>query len=144
MCVPCGAVFAIAWRTGCKSLLFRQLSTDSSLVCMRMAYGALSLPSHGEQEVSLCSSLRAALIAHSCVCAWRVALSLPSHGEQEVSLCSSRSAGAHSCVCALHAALSLPLHGRTGCKSLPFQQRSTHGSLVYMCMTCGAVSAIAW
>jgi hypothetical protein len=30
---------------------------------------ALSLPSHGEQEVSLCSYRSAALTAHSCVCA---------------------------------------------------------------------------
>jgi hypothetical protein len=64
----CACVSAIAWRTVRKFLLFPQRSTHSSLVCMCM-HAALSLPSHGEQAVSLCSSRSEALTAHSCVCA---------------------------------------------------------------------------
>jgi hypothetical protein len=130
--------------------------------CMR---AALYLPSHGEQAVSLCCYRRAALTAHSCVCACTRRASL--HGEQAVSLCSYRRAASHSllmCMC-MHAALSPPSHGyqevslysyrrvaltvhscmhacdalsltawRTGCKSLLLSPRSTHSSLVCMCM----------
>jgi hypothetical protein len=93
----CGAVSVIAWRPGCKSLLFPQRSTHGALVCMCM-HAALSLPSHVEQYVSLCSSSNGTLTAYSFVyvhACMHAALSLPSHGQQAVSLCSSRSAAQH-------------------------------------------------
>jgi hypothetical protein len=99
----CGAVSAIAWRTVCKSLLFPQRSTHSSLVCMCM-HVQLSLPSHCEQAVSLCSFCSAA--QHSQLTRVYV----------------------HAC-----GAVSAIAWG-TASKSLLFPQRSTHSSLVCMCV----------
>jgi hypothetical protein len=140
----CGAVSAIAWRTGCKSLLFPQGSTHCSLICVCAWHAALSLPSHGKQAVSLCSSRSAALTSRSCACVWHVALSLPSHGEQEVSLCSTHSS-IHSsfvCVCAWHGAFSLSSHGEQRVSLCSSTAQHSQLTRVCMYMACDAVSAI--
>jgi hypothetical protein len=135
--MACGAVFAIEWRPGCKSLLFPQRRTHSSLVCMCMACGAVCAIAWRTACKSLLFLQRsAALTAHSCVCAWYAALSLSSHGEQHVSLCSSCSAAQHSELTRVYVYGMPVIALRTGCKSVLFPQRSTQSSLVCMCTAC--------
>jgi hypothetical protein len=64
----CGAVSAIAWRTGSKSLLLSPDSTHSSLVCMCMRLGAVSAIAWRTGSKSLHLSLRSTHSSLVCMC----------------------------------------------------------------------------
>jgi hypothetical protein len=73
-------------------------------------------------------------------------VSLLSYGNQAVSLCSSHSVAltAHSYVCAWHVALFLPSHGEQPVSLCSSRSGAVTTHSLYVCMACGAVSAIAW